>query len=489
MRRALQLIIYAVRPVTLEEVAEAVVTEVGQDSLDIESRLHHPGLLLAICGSLVSFNDGELGLAHYSVQEYLTSERIQHGPAREFAMTETKSAFEISAICLTYLGFTDFNIGPCPPADIKFRQHSFPFLTYAALNWFVHAKVQSVELRIISLATKIFNNDLNQNLHSWSQVYWMANRDFMPRDIPYLDSPLAYPIRLRLPELARYILQTGAHVPCAQGLRRTIIYDDANMLEALLQHGADPNAECDGQTHVCHAARLGRERMLKLLFQYGADIGSGALLLAVQSLHFGAVQVLLQNGADCNEVSDLGSTALYFAVRESDLMMVYLLLEHGADPSPIPGYRTPSCSVKKIWFDSIVEILRQSRASITTLTERSNQALDDDTITRLDRIVEMLSSIVLVGHEPMYFKQDHSWGMIVEMLLWYGWDRDSPNKNSSDQPRYPVARFEVPGSWTRIAETLRVFPKIAFTPTTHQRVTQTPGDARLQDKWGDELDN
>lgn len=348
MRRALQLIIYAARPVTVEEVAEAVITEVGQDSLDIESRLHHPGLLLAICGSLVSFNDGEPGLAHYSVQEYLTSERIQHGPAREFAMTETKAAFEISAICLTYLGFTDFNIGPCSPADIKFRQHRFPFLTYAALNWFVHA---------------------------------------------------------------------------------------------------------------------------------------------VQSLHFGAVQVLLQNGADCNEVSDLGSTALYFAVRESDPMMVYLLLEHGADPSPIPGYRTPSCAVKKIWFDSIVEILRQSRASITTLTDRSIQALDDDTITRLDRIVEMLSSIVLVGHEPMYFKQDHSWGMIVEMLLWYGWDRDSPNKNSSDQPRYPVACFEVPGSWTRIAETLRVFPKIAFTPTTHQRVTQTPGDARLQDKWGDELDN
>lgn len=186
MRRALQLIIYAVRPATSEELAEAVVTEVGQDSLDIESRLHDPELLLAICGSLISFNNDKIGLAHYSVQEYSTSERIPHGPAREFAMTETKAAFELSAICLTYLGFNDFNIGPFSPVCIKFRQQRFPFLTYATTSWFVHAKVQSVEPSIIALATKIFSNDANKNFCSWRQVCWTTIPEFIHRGFPIL---------------------------------------------------------------------------------------------------------------------------------------------------------------------------------------------------------------------------------------------------------------------------------------------------------------
>lgn len=415
MRRALQLIIYAVRPVTLEEVAEAVVTEVGQDSLDIESRLHKPELLLAICGSLISFNNDTIGLAHYSVQEYLISERIQHGPARELAMTETKAAFELSAICLTYLGFNDFNVGPISAVSIKFRQQRFPFLTYAATNWFVHAKVQSVEPRIIALATKIFNNDANKNFYSWRQVRWTTIPEFIHRGFPYWETPLAYMIRLKLPELTRHILQTGASVPCAQLVRQTIIENYTDMLEVLLQHGADPNTESDGPTPVYCAARVGMVRQSKLLLQYG---NLGLLVLATQGPHRGTMQVLLQHGADCNEVDFMGNTALYYAVRYRDPMKVSLLLEHGADPSPTPGFRTPSRALTEIWLDSIVEILQQSSVSITTSDEWSIHISDDDTIRRLDRIVHMLSPPSPVGDAPLLLLADDPFGKIVEMLLW-----------------------------------------------------------------------
>lgn len=95
------------------------------------------------------------------------------------------------------------------------------------------------------------------------------------------------------------------------------------------------------------------------------------------------MQVLLQHGADCNEVDFMGNTALYYAVRYRDPMKVYLLLEHRVDPSPTYGFRTPSRALTEIWLDSIVEILGQSRASITTSDERSIHTWDDDTIPEL----------------------------------------------------------------------------------------------------------
>lgn len=77
-------------------------------------------------------------------------------------------------------------------------------------------------------------------------------------------------IRLKLPELARHILQTGASVPCAQLVRQTIIENNADMLGVLLQHEADPNTAPGGPTTVCWAARVGVVGQSKLLLQHGS---------------------------------------------------------------------------------------------------------------------------------------------------------------------------------------------------------------------------
>lgn len=106
---ALQLIVFGARPVTLEEVAETVIIEAGEVGLDKEAILHDPPLLLAICGSLVSFNGPHLLFAHYWVQDFLTSEGTHDRPAREFEMTEVEVASAIWEICLTYLRLGAFS--------------------------------------------------------------------------------------------------------------------------------------------------------------------------------------------------------------------------------------------------------------------------------------------------------------------------------------------------------------------------------------------
>lgn len=94
----------------------------------------------------------------------------------------------------------------------------------------------------------------------------------------------------------------------------------------------------------------------------------------------------------------------------------------------------------------------------------------------------MILPLSPVGDAPLLFLEDESFGKIVEMLLWYGWNRDSPDKNLLEKPRYPYARFDVGGSRARTPETLRVLPNITFTTTTHPGVSQTE-QAEIQDKW------
>lgn len=103
MRRVLKLIIFAVRPMTIEEVAEGVVIEEGIESLDEDARLNDPMSLLTICGGILSLTDRYIGLSHYSVQADL----------------------DISKICFTYLGFQNFNIS-IVNAKIGNRFEHFP---------------------------------------------------------------------------------------------------------------------------------------------------------------------------------------------------------------------------------------------------------------------------------------------------------------------------------------------------------------------------
>ena len=104
----LQWLTFSVRPLHLVEVAEAVAVRPGSDFPDGEEKLRGPHVILSICSSLVVLSEiGELRLAHYSVKEYLVSERIRTSPASPFAMMVDYGNKKIAEICLTYLSISD----------------------------------------------------------------------------------------------------------------------------------------------------------------------------------------------------------------------------------------------------------------------------------------------------------------------------------------------------------------------------------------------
>jgi hypothetical protein len=78
--RALQLLAFDSNIIWLSELAEAVVVNDEQCSFDLDDRFLDPKDLLEICTCLITYDEDEypqVQLAHYSVKEYLVSERMR----------------------------------------------------------------------------------------------------------------------------------------------------------------------------------------------------------------------------------------------------------------------------------------------------------------------------------------------------------------------------------------------------------------------------
>ncbi|KAJ6201930.1 hypothetical protein J3E72DRAFT_265604 [Bipolaris maydis] len=113
--RILQWLTFSARPMLVEEIAEVVAIDVARElAFDRDEVLEDPLEALNICSSLVAIttNNAEgrkrptqriIALAHYSVQEYLMSDRIKRGQAKQYSMEAVECHNTITEGCLKYL--------------------------------------------------------------------------------------------------------------------------------------------------------------------------------------------------------------------------------------------------------------------------------------------------------------------------------------------------------------------------------------------------
>ncbi|KAF1828132.1 hypothetical protein BDW02DRAFT_280688 [Decorospora gaudefroyi] len=112
--RILQWLTFSARPLSVREVAEVVAIDVARDpAFDRDEVLEDPLEALDICSSLVTITNNKadgrsrpaqqiIALAHYSVQEYLVSDRIRQGSAKQYSMQQAKR-------CAFFARFNCFN--------------------------------------------------------------------------------------------------------------------------------------------------------------------------------------------------------------------------------------------------------------------------------------------------------------------------------------------------------------------------------------------
>ena len=274
-------------------------------------------------------------LAHYSVKEYLVSDRIRAGSAAFFSIDEEASDACIGATCLSCLLLYEKALFPTSKEFCT----EFPPARYSAKFWYEHLSAikDAVHLNSIPLAKELFLSD--DKLRNWIALWdlqWDSGPgfDFEPSlDFEYqwdskswsqwklgvkaTGSPLYYAVltglksliealiavqkdkdgrvgatndsKLKLPDsdddsTTLYYISKHAYINAIGGILHTPIQAASwsgrmDIVELLVNSGANPNiyGGCRGGSALWAAARKGHLDVMRFLLDKGADLYEGFL--------------------------------------------------------------------------------------------------------------------------------------------------------------------------------------------------------------------
>lgn len=332
---ALLWLAFSTRPLLLAELAEAIVIKPRTNPpFDPEERFPEAESVLLILSSLVSIspNDGEgdlvgyVTLAHFSVKEYLISDRIRKGPAESFAISYPVAHYFIAECCLSYvLHYASSAMKTGSREDLS----AFPLLKYASERWSTHINLLSWEQQKL-LTPLVLQLLLSADtLSSWQLACLMPPTSFCE----YVDGdPLYHASSLGLLEVVRELLAAGwdpngwVNRP---PLHKAIVGGHVETVGLLLKHGADVNARDHlGCSPLHHAAETGNMSILQVLFTLGAEVnprdqlGETPLHLASYQCHEEIAEYLVKKGAEV-EVATTDDLRTPFHVRNISLCPIF----------------------------------------------------------------------------------------------------------------------------------------------------------------------
>ncbi|KAE9378647.1 hypothetical protein N431DRAFT_396440 [Stipitochalara longipes BDJ] len=385
--RILQLLSYSMRPVTLQEVAETLAIDLyGSPKFDPDLRLREPRALLDICAGLITvrsrcrraddyrsecradsdqadysseeeltnsppsnsvvgnkrrrgalhdsvdcaevINTAELRFAHYSVKEFLVSERIRDGPMSCYYIREVEAHAVLAKCCLVFLLCLKENTETCTEtSSIEFSKAQstellrlFPFMTYAAEYFSIHSRLAEEPPEVVQLCLAFF-----QSTHA------REKRDLVLRAL--INRPMSK--FLTANEDRQVILSNALYYSSQHGLKNTVF-------ELIQNHSANVNGRsgnfeyAPGGTALHAAVKEGFTDIAVSLLDAGADIDAAlgyhgtAICFAIRRRQFAIIQLLLARGANVNFQDENCTSPLGIAIGMEDLTMIELLLSWGA---------------------------------------------------------------------------------------------------------------------------------------------------------------
>ena len=379
VHRALQWLVFSKRPLHLQELAAAVVIETGVSVLSSENSFFEPQDVLNLCSNLVSYSDhtGLLGLAHYSVQEYLVSRRIREGRAAFYNVLEVPAHRLLAETCLTYL----LSFDGSSSGDTQ----RYPLLRYAAENWYIHLCTVSLDSNqgsLTTMACELLDHRVTQAFRNWVKLHQSSEHTVGDRTLrltfTFWTPPLTYACHWGMLEVVRLLLEKGADVNCKDTIyKRTALMVAAaaghsKVVEMLLQNGANADLSSgDGETALSEAILSKRVFMIRLLIKHSktnlnfANGRGGALLQeAARDGDLAFMKLLLDNGANINARSRLsGQCALHYATEAKQPAAMQLILDK--------GIRTDKGSFLEPQTLHVISQLPAQRAKVETLGQKN----------------------------------------------------------------------------------------------------------------------
>ncbi len=170
-RRILTLLCFASRPLTLPELIDGIAVETTEPTgLNKDCRLEDYNDIHDICPGFINLNIADetliVQIAHFSVQEYLESDRIRHQKAMIFGLTSVKAHTEIAEICLIYLLEPNLSSSVLDQNVLE----EFPLAQFAAEYWHVHYKSTANPTSILdTLILRLFQQ--KESLATWLKLH------------------------------------------------------------------------------------------------------------------------------------------------------------------------------------------------------------------------------------------------------------------------------------------------------------------------------
>lgn len=334
--------------------------------------------MLTICGGLIVKNDETdityVGLAHFSVKEYLHS-RYTNPKDAIFKIPEQKANQELSQVCLTYLAFEDFKPGPVLEyKDFEKRLKDYPLLQYAANQTTYHFRRGSPALngRWFEILFRFTTRKarVNKHLKAWRQA-----RDGFGYHEPYM--------------ISEDLEATPLLLAAESGL--------TSIVTNLIAAGADVNVNGFYGSALLAACSEGHSDIVNELLKAGADMQAQneelgtPLVGASASGHTDIVRTLLAKGAEVNRISGFHGTAIEAAAYRGNEELVRILLDAGADVNLVAGrYGTPLLAASYKGRESIVRLLVSKGADINVEGTRYGSALRAASEEGHDNVVQYL---------------------------------------------------------------------------------------------------
>ena len=383
----LRWVLYAARPLTVREMAEALLISVNDDE-PLDKWLSQDDLpeawdedyndeqIAGVCGSLIDIRGEEAGslvqeqtvhFVHFSVKEFLSKTVDIELPvlAKDYFTDKFRAQEDITKICLRYLCLKDFEQkAHSTITQFHGRAKKYAFLHYAALHMATHlSHTQPGSQSIVKLCNALFN-PFDSRWFTFSEVYeawYFGNFEaYMERFENFYPNPLYYASLLGMLETTKYILGFGTDINITGGrlanpLQAAAYYGHTDSVRLLLDHGADAdllNLTSGFGNALQAAAAYGHEVVVNMLLDHGANANlsggsmNNCIIAASSSLAVDVpettvrriIERLISAGAEiegANAELESSNERRHIALHEAALgdssVIIEILLKNGAD--------------------------------------------------------------------------------------------------------------------------------------------------------------
>ena len=407
--RLFQCLVVSKRPLRVEELAEIFAIRPSVETIptfDASLRPVNPEeFVLSACSTLVAVinvNDQKIvQFSHFSVREYLTSDRIaDSGQASRFHILPRPAHALLATACLSILLQLDDRVN-----TMKVR--NFPLALYAAQYWVDHAQFEDVSSDI-QLGMKCLFDRNKPHFAPWLWLYNIddpssfSNASFRPA--PSYTAPLYYAVLCGFLDIVEHLVDTRLQDVNAQGgkhmtpIHAAMEKGHLSVAILLLERGADMGSrDSQNQTPLHVASYRGYPKIVSLLIDRGADLNAEgfnqetSLYLALKERRWDVAKLLLKHGADVNHPEMRGLTPLHHASLHGHNDTVQLLLNHGADMNRRDNRSlTPLHHASMGGLTDIVHLLLDHGADANLLENRGFTALHHASAQGFDDIVQLL---------------------------------------------------------------------------------------------------